>query len=128
MKIHLDASFLIQALRPGRPEYSQLERWLREGVEVEISVVAWGRFSCEPVPEPERHAARRIVREPIAMTFADAEEAARLFNLTGRRRSSLLDCVIAAMAIRAGAALATADLADFRRFEGAGLEIAPGSE
>lgn len=128
MKIHLDTSFLIRTLRPGRREYSQLERWLREGVEVEVSAVAWAEFACGPAMEPEWRAARRIVREPVALTGPDAEEAARLFNLAGRRRRSFADCLIAATAIRAGAALATTNLADFRRFEDAGLETAPGSE
>lgn len=128
MKIHLDTSFLVQALEPGHPKYSQLERWLLEGVEIEASAVVWAEFACGPVTETEWQAARRILRRPVPMTGPDGEEAARLFNLAGRRRGSLPDCLIAAMAIRAGAALATADLADFRRFEDAGLEIAPGSE
>lgn len=128
MKVHLDTSFLIRALRPGRREYSQLERWLLEGVEVEVSVLAWGEFACGPAGEPEWRAARRIVREPVALTGRDAEEAARLFNLAGRRRRSFADCVIAAAAIRAGAALATTNIADFRRFESGGLEIAPVGE
>lgn len=128
MKIHLDTSFLVQALEPGHPKYSQLERWLLEGVEIEVSAVAWTEFACGPVTETEWQAARRILRRPVPMTGADGEEAARLFNLAGRRRGSLADCLIAAMAIRAGAVLATADLADFRRFEAAGLEIAPAGE
>lgn len=128
MRIHLDTSFLIQALEPGHRKYSQLEHWLLDGVEIEVSAVAWAEFSCGPVTEAEWQAARRILRQPVSMTVRDAEEAARLFNLAGRRRGSLADCIIAAMAIRAGALLATVDIADFRRFEAAGLEIAPSSE
>jgi len=47
-----------------------------------------------------------------------------LFNRAGRRRGSLLDCMIAAIALRAGAALATANQADFRRLRAAGLRLA----
>jgi predicted nucleic acid-binding protein len=54
----------------------------------------------------------------------DAGASARLFNLTGRRRGSLNDCMIAAIALRVDASVATTDVADFRRFEAAGLQIA----
>jgi len=35
----------------------------------------------------------------------------------------MIDCMIGATALRAGAALATANPSDFRRFEGAGLRV-----
>lgn len=70
-----------------------------------------------------RRAGGPVVQDPIALLRADSVLSARLFNLTGRRRGSLTDCMIAATAIRTGASLATADPADFRRFEPAGLTI-----
>jgi predicted nucleic acid-binding protein len=54
----------------------------------------------------------------------DCAATARLFNLGGRRRGSFTDCMIAAVAIRAGATLATSNGEDFVRFRSAGLRLA----
>src|SRR5437870_291443 len=68
----------------------------------------------------------RIVGEPLPFLGDDGPLSARLFNLGGRRRGSLGDCMIAAAAIRTGATLATVNTIDFRRFESAGLRLAAG--
>ena len=57
-----------------------------------------------------------LFREIASYTSEDSEMTARLFNLGGRRRGTLADCMIAAVAIRAGASLATTNPADLRRF------------
>ena len=54
----------------------------------------------------------------------DAEKAARLFNLTGRRSKSYADCCIAAVAIRLGAPLATSNRDDFTPMVPHGLILA----
>ena len=59
------------------------------------------------------------------MTAVDAALAARLFNLAGRRRGSLADCIIAAVALRVGAAVATENRADFLPFAAAGVRVVP---
>ena len=49
---------------------------------------------------------------------------AQLFNEGGRRRASLVNCMIASVALRAGAALATANPSDFRPIATTGLRVA----
>lgn len=123
MTIHLDTSFLINAMRPERPEKSQLEEWLDQGADIGISAVAWAEFWCGPATAEHRRAARDLLPEPIPVTGTDAEVAARLFNVSGRRRRSLGDCLIAAVAMSSNAAIATQDVAHFRRFEIEGLTV-----
>lgn len=123
MTIHLDTNFLVNAMHAGRPERSQLEEWLDEGADIEISSVAWAEFCCGPVTPEERNTARQLLPAPIPLTGPDAEIGARLFNISGRRRRSLEDCLIAAVAMSSNAAVATSNYADFRRFEIEGLTV-----
>lgn len=122
--IHLDTSFLIHALARNSPEDRKLRAWLKDGEPLTMSSISWAEFLCGPVGVEAIELAGRILRGPVAFLGADAVLTARLFNLAGRRRGSLTDCMIAATAIRAGASLATANPADFRRFAPAGLQIA----
>ena len=123
--IHLDTSFLIRALARNSPEDRRLRAWLKEAEPLGMSTISWAEFLCGPVAAVDVELAGRILREPVAFNSTDAALTARLFNLAGRRRGSLTDCMIAATAIRATAALATKNHADFRRFEPAGLRLAP---
>jgi len=121
--IHLDTSFLIRALVSGSAEDHRLRAWLAEGTRVGISAVCWAEFLCGPVQTGNLELAARIVPDPTPFTAVDAASTVSLFNVGGRRRRSFVDCMIAAIALRAGASLATANAADFRRFEPAGLKI-----
>ena len=121
--IHLDTGFLISALRRGSTEDRRLREWLAQGEPIGISTVSWTEFLCGPVDTRDVELAARVVNEPLALLTRDAGTAAELFNLAGRRRGSLNDCMIAATALRAGASLATTNLADFHRFEPAGLRV-----
>ena len=87
-----------------RPSPLQAMEWLQNGAGLTVAEGAQAKAHIEA----ERQA---------------AEEAARLFNLTGRRRGSHADCMIAASAIVAGAPLATLNAADFQPLVPFGLSL-----
>jgi predicted nucleic acid-binding protein len=120
---HLDTSFLIKALVPGTREDRRLRQWIRLGSVIAMSSIGWAEFLCGPVSEVDRQRARKVVGVPLALAETEAERAAELFNVGGRRRGSLADCLIAATALKAGAGLATSNVGDFKQFEGEGLTI-----
>jgi len=120
--IHLDTSFLIRALVAGSGEAGELRGWLAGGAEVGISTVGWTEFLCGPLDLRQLAFATTITGEPVPFLAEDALHSAELFNQTGRRRGSLLDCMIAAVAIRTNASLATSNRADFQRFQGLRLQ------
>jgi predicted nucleic acid-binding protein len=122
--IHLDTSFLIQALDPERPEGAKLHECLQARRAIAMSTLAWGEFLCGPLAEDDEATAERIAHRHVPVGTAEATRAARLFNHAGRRRNSFPDCIIAATAILAGAELATSNPADFERFVDAGLVLA----
>ena len=121
--IHLDTSFLIRALNVGTPEDRKLRAWIGAGETLSMSTVAWAEFLCGPLEESEITLAAQIVGQQSAFTPDHATLAARLFNESGRRRGSLLDCMIAATALTNGSPIATKNVADFRRFEDFGLKV-----
>jgi len=88
-----------------------------------MSSVAWAEFLSGPVTEAETIEVRSLIDDIEHFGERDARVAADLFNQTGRRSRSLPDCMIAALAIRCGATLATVNLRDFRRFEPFGLKL-----
>ncbi len=121
--IYLDTSFLIRALVPRSAQDRKLRKWFSEGTSVGIGAIGWAEFLCGPLEPSHIALAARFLGEPAAFTAEDAEISARLFNLTGRRRGSLADCMVAATSLRLDAALATANVIDFARFEPAGLKV-----
>ena len=122
--IHLDTSFLIRALHPGSPEDRRLRSWIGEGKTLGMSTIAWAELLCGPLAPSEMEWIAEIVGQGRDFTSEHALIAARLFNASGRRRGSLIDCMIAAAALADGASIATANTADFRRFATTGLELA----
>jgi predicted nucleic acid-binding protein len=120
--IHLDTSFLIRALTPDSREDKQLRRWIADGARLGMSAIGWTEFLCGPLEQRQLALAAAIVGEPEPFVAEDSTQTAELFNRSGRRRGSLIDCMIAAITIRLDATLATANPADFRRFSSLRLE------
>ena len=122
--IHLDTSFLIRALDPASVEDHKLRDWIGRGETLGMSTIAWAELLCGPLSSSEMEWAAEIVGQRRDFTAEHAVIAARLFNESGRRRGSLIDCMIAAAALADGASVATANATDFRRFATSGLELA----
>lgn len=125
MTIHLDTNFLVDFGDPASPAGRKALSWLGKGWQLRACSIAWCEYLCGPVDGEDVRAVRRVIGLPLPFTEADADMAARLFNLGGRRRTSLADCQIAAIAMREQVALATQDRPGFARFVTAGLQLAP---
>lgn len=124
MLTHLDTGFLIRALAVQSAESALLDAWLKARRPLAVSAAAWAEFLCGPVSAAVVQVASDIVGGPIPFGEREAVVAAECFNAGGRRRGIMVDCMIAATAIMSGATLATANVADFRRFVPHGLRIA----
>lgn len=122
--ICLDANYLIRSGVAGSTQADSLMKWCEAGEGLITSSIAWYEFLCGPVLQEQI----KIVRSFLTGGIVDfspmvASEAARLFNLTGRRRQLRVDTMIAAAAIVEGAALATFKKKDFKVFEPFGLTL-----
>jgi predicted nucleic acid-binding protein len=122
--IHFDTNFLIQTVVAGSAAHEKFRNWTLAQEECNASSIAWAEFLCGPLDSTAETIARQIFPQPEPFLPADAALAARLFNQTGRRSRSLADCMIAAVAIRCGAKLATINTADFQPFLPHGLILA----
>lgn len=100
-----------------------LVRWLEQRQTLRISSVAWAEFLCGPVSTAEIEDIAMVLGEPVSFGALEATLAALLFSASGRRGSSMADCMIAAVALNANAELATSNAADFKRFARHGLVL-----
>ena len=121
--IQLDTSFLIRGLVSGSAEDALLREWLRAGETLGASAIAWAGFLRGPLEGSQLKLANRVVTHRLPFAEEDAELAAKLFNDSGRRRGAFVDCLIAAVALRSEAPVATSNPSDFERFASAGLEV-----
>jgi len=122
--IHFDTSFLITATFAGSPAHARVRAWTAAGESFGISAVAWTEYLCGPLDAATEMLTRQLFPLPEPFLPADAVVAANLFNRSGRRSRSLADCMIAAVAIRCGAPLATVNLSDFQPLTRFGLILA----
>lgn len=123
--IHLDTNYLIETVTVSASLRARVNAWLQGGEELAVSAVAWSEFMSGPATDLQIQTARIIVKNRIVpFGQPEAELAAELFNLCGRKRGSQPDCFIAASAIRAGAFLATENRRDFTPFVSSGLRLA----
>lgn len=109
---------------PNSAAEEKLQTWRREGEGLDISSISWSEFLCGPLATTDEALAQMLFPAPEPFLASDAHKAAELFNATGRRSRSLADCQIAAIALRCGASLATADVSDFALFQSYGLVLA----
>ena len=122
--IHFDTNFLINAVVAGSAAHEKIRGWTQANEDCNASSIAWAEFLCGPLDATAETIARQIFPQPEPFLPDDAVLAARLFNQTGRRSRSLADCMIAAVAIRCRARLATSNTADFQPFLPHGLLLA----
>ena len=122
--IHLDTNFLIAATVADSPAHQKLRAWAASGEEFRVSTIAWAEYLCGPLDTSAETIARSLFPNPEPFLAADATLAASLFNQTGRRSRSLADAMIAAVAIRCHAKLATINTADFQPFVAHSLQLA----
>jgi predicted nucleic acid-binding protein len=121
--IHLDTSFLIQAVAPRTREDARLRQWLADRTPLAVSTICWAEFLCGPIGDTNLLLLEQVLGEPVPFTRSDAERAANIFNSSGRNRGMMVDCMIAAVALGADATIATANLTHFRRFQSSGLRV-----
>lgn len=119
--IHLDTSFMIRALVAGTLEDHAIREWLRNEIPLVMSSICWAEFLCGPLSQEEVSETRTFLQEPQPFTHNDAAKTSELFNKSGRKRGSMIDCMVAAQAICNSATLATSNPEDFKKFESHGL-------
>jgi predicted nucleic acid-binding protein len=123
--IHLDTNYLIGLVTSPFPLKPQVLSWFNAGETLAISAIAWSEFLNGPVTSRQITDGFGMIEGRIrAFDVREAEMAANLFNLTGRKRATQTDCFIAATAICAGASIATLNRKDFARFVQAGMRLA----
>jgi predicted nucleic acid-binding protein len=122
--IHLDANILILATQSKSDVQSKLRTWLQHGESFASSAVAWAEFLNGPLSPENRQDGHFLIQgRVVPFSESEAQTAAWLFHLTGRKRRTKPDCFIAATAIRASVPLATFDRKDFLPFIPHGLQL-----
>jgi len=122
--LHLDTNALIALADPEGGVVQLVRERVQSGMLPAASAVAWHEFVRGPLMPDELLRVERVIGARIQpVSRSTSELAARLFNATGRRRTSTADCFIAAGAIEQDTELLTADGDDFKLFASLGLKL-----
>ena len=122
--IHLDTNVLI-GLLTGHPIRAQVRQIQLDGGVFACSAVVWTEFLNGPADDPSVRLVESFLEGRILpFEREDAALAARLFNITGRKRGLRFDCMVAASALRRGESLMTLNRDDFELLVHAGLQLA----
>lgn len=122
--IHLDTNILIDIVTARSAQVTMLREWLSEGKVLTASAMAWSEFLNGPYSHGQKDAVRAVLAGGIRPFDEDqAEISSRLFHITGRRRGSHADCMIAAAALAKREVVATRNINDFQRFVPHGLML-----
>jgi len=121
--LHFDTNALIALPVWARSGHEVVQR-VASGEPAAVSSLVWYEFSVGPLAENEADMAKAFLqRRIIPLSVEDAELAAEIFNLAGRRRVFKTDAIIAAVAMRADAEFVTLNQADFEPFTTLGLRL-----
>ena len=121
--IHLDTNVLI-GLLTGHPIRAQVRQIQLDGGVFACTAVVWTEFLNGPADDPSVRLVESFLEGRILpFEREDAALAARLFNITGRKRGLRFDCMVAASALRRGESLMTLNGDDFEGFVHAGLQL-----
>ena len=122
--IQLDTNVLI-GLLTGHPVGAQVRALQAEGTSFACSAIVWSEFLNGPADEDSvRLMDAFLKRQILSFEREDAALAARLFNVTGRKRGLRFDSMVAATALRRDETLLTLNRDDFEPFVKAGLKLA----
>ncbi len=122
--ICLDTNYLILGLVVDSSEAAQLMSWSRSGETFCAPSTAWYEFLCGPVNVTQVSTMKGVLQRVLPFDDRQAQEAARLYNGTGRRRRLRIDAMIAAAATTHRIPLATNNEEYFAEFVPFGLELA----
>lgn len=122
--IHLDANLVIALVNPADWHHDSASALTQRSGPFGCSSVAWTEFHSKPSHPNDAAILRAILAGGIVpFDEATAELAGHLYHLTGSKRRTRLDTMIAATAILAGAELATVNPDDFAPFVSHGLKV-----
>ncbi len=124
--IHLDANLLIGFVYRSDVHHGTASRIISGPGPFGTSSVAWMELHSKPVHPRDSKAVMALLAGGITpFDEATATLAGELFHLTGSKRRTRLDTMIAATAIVAGVELATVNGDDFAAFVPHGLKLFP---